>query len=225
MIPLADDNPTRSTPVITYIFIASCVAIFLWQLSLGPNVKVAIYALGVIPASLLQGALLPTELRWVSPEMTVVTSMFLHGGFMHLIGNMLYLWVFGDNIEDILGKPVFIIFYCVCGVVAALSQALPDPSSTIPMIGASGAISGVLGAYIVFFPKRSVRVAIPFGFFIQVLKLPAFVVLIFWFVLQLINGAAGGSGGGIAFGAHIGGFVAGVILAPALAVMSRKKIR
>ena len=99
MIPLADDNPTRSTPVITYIFIASCVAIFLWQLSLGPNVKVAIYALGVIPASLLQGALLPTELRWVSPEMTVVTSMFLHGGFMHLIGNMLYLWVFGDNIE------------------------------------------------------------------------------------------------------------------------------
>ena len=101
MIPLADDNPTRSTPVITYIFIASCVAIFLWQLSLGPNVKVAIYALGVIPASLLQGALLPTELRWVSPEMTVVTSMFLHGGFMHLIGNMLYLWVFGDNIEDI----------------------------------------------------------------------------------------------------------------------------
>jgi len=106
-----------------------------------------------------------------------------------------------------------------------LSQALPDPSSTIPMIGASGAISGVLGAYIVFFPKRSVRVAIPFGFFIQVLKLPAYVVLLFWFVLQLINGASGGSGSGIAFGAHIGGFVAGVILAPTLAVIRRKKIR
>ena len=151
--------------------------------------------------------------------------MFLHGGFMHLIGNMLYLWIFGDNVEDILGKPVFIIFYAVCGVVAALSQALPDPSSTIPMIGASGAISGVLGAYIVFFPKRSVRVAIPLGFFIQVLKLPAYVVLLFWFVLQLINGASGGSGGGIAFGAHIGGFVAGVILAPVLAVIRRKKIR
>ena len=144
---------------------------------------------------------------------------------MHLIGNMLYLWIFGDNIEDILGKPVFIIFYAVCGVVAALSQALPDPSSTIPMIGASGAISGVLGAYIVFFPKRSVRVAIPLGFFIQVLKLPAYVVLLFWFVLQLINGASEGSGGGIAFGAHIGGFVAGVILAPVLAVIRRKKIR
>ena len=222
MIPLADDNPTRSTPIITYALIAICVIVFLWQLSLGPNVKVAIYALGVIPASLLQGALLPQELRWVSPEMTVITSMFLHGGFMHLIGNMLYLWVFGDNIEDIFGKPVFIIFYVICGIVAALSQALPDPSSTIPMIGASGAISGVLGAYMVFFPKKSIRVAIPFGFFLQILKLPAYVVLLFWFVLQLINGALSGSEGGVAFGAHIGGFIAGVILAPIMAVVMRK---
>jgi len=111
----------------------------------------------------------------------------------------------------------------VCGIAAAMSQSLPDPSSTIPMIGASGAISGVLGAYVVFFPKRKVRVAIPFGFFIQILKLPAFVVLIFWFVLQLINGASAGSGGGVAFGAHIGGFIAGVILAPILAVVTRKK--
>lgn len=222
MIPLADDNPTRSTPIITYALIAICVIVFLWQLSLGPNVKVAIYALGVIPASLLQGALLPQELRWVSPEMTVITSMFLHGGFMHLIGNMLYLWVFGDNIEDILGKPVFIIFYTICGIAAALSQALPDPSSTIPMIGASGAISGVLGAYMVFFPKESIRVAIPFGFFLQILKLPAYVVLLFWFVLQLINGALSGSEAGVAFGAHIGGFIAGVILAPIMAVVMRK---
>ena len=222
MIPLADDNPTRSTPIITYALIAICVIVFLWQLSLGPNVKVAIYALGVIPASLLQGALLPQELRWVSPEMTVITSMFLHGGFMHLIGNMLYLWVFGDNIEDILGKPVFIIFYAICGIAAALSQALPDPSSTIPMIGASGAISGVLGAYMVFFPKESIRVAIPFGFFLQILKLPAYVVLLFWFVLQLINGALSRSEAGVAFGAHIGGFIAGVILAPIMAVVMRK---
>ena len=225
MIPLADDNPTHSKPIITIGLIVICCLIFLWQLGLGQSNRAAILALGVIPASLLQDALLPEALRWVSPELTLITSMFLHGGFMHLIGNMLYLWIFGDNVEDILGKPVFIIFYAVCGVVAALSQALPDPSSTIPMIGASGAISGVLGAYIVFFPKRSVRVAIPFGFFIQVLKLPAYVVLLFWFVLQLINGASGGSGGGIAFGAHIGGFVAGVILAPVLAVIRRKKIR
>lgn len=223
MIPLADDNPTRSTPLVTYILIALCIVVFLWQLSLGPNVKVAIYALGVIPASLLKGALLPQELRWVSPEITVITSMFLHGGFMHLIGNMLYLWVFGDNIEDILGKPVFIFFYFLCGIVAALSQALPEPSSTIPMIGASGAISGVLGAYMVFFPKRSIRVAIPLGFFLQVLRLPAFVVLIFWFILQLINSSIAGTDGGIAFGAHIGGFIAGVILAPVLAVFMRNK--
>jgi len=225
MIPLADDNPTHSKPIITIGLIVICCLAFLWQLGLGQANRGAILALGVIPASLLQGALLPEALRWVSPELTLITSMFLHGGFMHLIGNMLYLWIFGDNVEDILGKPVFIIFYCVCGVIAALSQALPDPSSTIPMIGASGAISGVLGAYIVFFPKKSVRVAIPFGFFIQVLRLPAFVVLLFWFALQLINGASAGSGGGVAFGAHIGGFVAGVILAPVLAVISRKKIR
>ena len=128
-----------------------------------------------------------------------------------------------DNIEDILGKPAFIFFYFLCGIVAALSQALPDPSSTIPMIGASGAISGVLGAYMVFFPKRSVRVAIPLGFFLQVLRLPAFVVLIFWFVLQLINSSVSGSDSGVAFGAHIGGFLAGVILAPMMAVLLRKK--
>jgi membrane associated rhomboid family serine protease len=150
--------------------------------------------------------------------------MFLHGGFMHLAGNMLYLWIFGDNIEDILGKPVFLLFYFICGIVAALSQALPDPSSQIPMIGASGAISGVLGAYVVFFPKHKIKVAIPFGFFLQILRLPAYVVLIFWFILQLINGANAGSGGGIAFGAHIGGFVAGLVLAPILAVVTRKKI-
>jgi membrane associated rhomboid family serine protease len=223
MIPLADENPTRSKPVITIIFIALCVLIFIWQLSLGREGREAILALGVIPASLLQGAALPPSLRWVSPEFTLITSMFLHGGFMHLIGNMLYLWIFGDNIEDILGKPVFVIFYFICGIIAAMTQALPEPSSTIPMIGASGAISGVLGAYVVFFPKRKVRVAIPFGFFIQILKLPAFVVLIFWFVLQLINGANAGSGGGVAFGAHIGGFIAGMILAPILAVVTRKK--
>ena len=133
MIPLADENPTRSKPVITITFIALCVLIFLWQLSLGSGGRQAILALGVIPASLLQGAMLPPSLRWVSPEMTLITSMFLHGGFMHLIGNMLYLWIFGDNVEDILGKPVFIIFYFVCGIAAAMSQSLPDPSSTIPV--------------------------------------------------------------------------------------------
>ena len=115
MIPLADDIPTHSKPIITIGLIVICCIVFLWQLGLGQSNRAAILALGVIPVSLLQGALLPEALRWVSPELTLITSMFLHGGFMHLIGNMLYLWIFGDNIEDILGKPVFIIFFCVCG--------------------------------------------------------------------------------------------------------------
>ena len=225
MIPLADDNPTHSKPYLTIALITLCCLLFIWQLSLGTDGGKAILALGVIPASLIQNTPLPTELRWVSPQMTLLTSMFLHGGFMHLAGNMLYLWIFGDNIEDILGKPVFLLFYFICGIVAALSQALPEPSSTIPMIGASGAISGVLGAYVVFFPKKKIKVAIPFGFFLQILRLPAYVVLIFWFVLQLINGANAGSGGGIAFGAHIGGFVAGLVLAPILAVVTRKRTK
>ena len=225
MIPLSDDNPTHSKPYVTIALIALCCLLFVWQLTLGSNGGKAIFALGVIPTSLLQDTPLPTNLRWVSPELTLLTSMFLHGGFMHLAGNMLYLWIFGDNIEDILGKPVFLVFYFICGIVAALSQALPEPSSQIPMIGASGAISGVLGAYIVFFPKKKIKVAIPFGFFLQILRLPAYVVLIFWFILQLINGANAGSGGGIAFGAHIGGFVAGLVLAPILAVVTRKKTK
>ena len=225
MIPLSDDNPTHSKPYVTIALIALCCLLFIWQLSLGSDGRKAIFALGVIPTSLLQDTPLPTNLRWVSPELTLLTSMFLHGGFMHLLGNMLYLWIFGDNIEDILGKPVFLLFYFICGIVAALSQALPEPSSQIPMIGASGAISGVLGAYVVFFPKKKIKVAIPFGFFLQILRLPAYVVLIFWFILQLINGANAGSGGGIAFGAHIGGFVAGLVLAPILAVVTRKKTK
>ena len=225
MIPLSDDNPTHSKPYVTIALIALCCLLFVWQLTLGSDGGKAIFALGVIPTSLLQDTPLPTNLRWVSPELTLLTSMFLHGGFMHLAGNMLYLWIFGDNIEDILGKPVFLVFYFICGIVAALSQALPEPSSQIPMIGASGAISGVLGAYVVFFPKKKIKVAIPFGFFLQILRLPAYVVLIFWFILQLINGANAGSGGGIAFGAHIGGFVAGLVLAPILAVVTRKKTK
>ncbi|MDC0185282.1 rhomboid family intramembrane serine protease [Gammaproteobacteria bacterium] len=225
MIPLSDDNPTHSKPYVTIALIVLCCLLFIWQLSLGSDGRKAIFALGVIPTSLLQDTPLPTNLRWVSPELTLLTSMFLHGGFMHLLGNMLYLWIFGDNIEDILGKPVFLLFYFICGIVAALSQALPEPNSQIPMIGASGAISGVLGAYVVFFPKKKIKVAIPLGFFLQILRLPAYVVLIFWFILQLINGANAGSGGGIAFGAHIGGFVAGLVLAPILAVVTRKKTK
>ena len=156
MIPLSDENPTHSKPIVTITLLVICCLAYLWQMSLGQGGQRAIYALGVIPASLLQGRPLPVSLQWISPEMTVITSMFLHGGFLHLAGNMLYLWIFGDNVEDILGKVAFFLFYLACGIVAVFTQAIPEPDSTIPMIGASGAISGILGAYVVFFPKHKV---------------------------------------------------------------------
>ena len=222
MIPLSDENPTHSRPVVTIALLIICCLTYLWQLSLGQEGQRAIYALGVIPASLLEGRALPVSLQWVSPEMTVITSMFLHGGFLHLAGNMLYLWIFGDNVEDIFGKAAFVLFYLACGIVAVFTQAIPEPDSTIPMIGASGAISGILGAYVVFFPKHKVKVAIPFGFFIQILRLPAYVVLLFWFIFQFISSIGAGTGGGVAFRAHIGGFIAGLVLGPVVAVLTRR---
>ena len=216
MIPLRDDNPTSITPFVTYAFIAACILVFLWQMSLGEKgFEAAVLALGVTPAILLGDARLPPELYLVPPVATVFSSMFLHGGFMHLAGNMLYLWIFGNNVEDSMGHVRFVIFYLLCGVAAVLAQAWPNPDSTIPMIGASGAISGVLGAYLLLFPRAHVLVLIPLGMFSRMVPLPAMVVLGFWFVLQLISTAlSDGSQGGVAFGAHIGGFVAGMILIP-----------
>ncbi|HLD14615.1 MAG TPA: rhomboid family intramembrane serine protease [Burkholderiales bacterium] len=216
MIPLRDDNPTSITPFVTYAFIAACILVFLWQMSLGEKgFEAAVLALGVTPAILLGDARLPPELYLVPPVATVFSSMFLHGGFMHLAGNMLYLWIFGNNVEDSMGHVRFVIFYLLCGVAAVLAQAWPNPDSTIPMIGASGAISGVLGAYLLLFPRAHVLVLIPLGMFSRMVPLPAMVVLGFWFVLQLISTAlSDGSQGGVAFGAHIGGFVAGMALIP-----------
>ncbi len=165
LIPLRDDNPTQLTPVVSYAIIAACVLVFLWQISLGANQQAAVYSLGLIPTVLLQGASLPPELTTVPPLATVFTSMFLHGGWLHLIGNMLYLWIFADNIEDAMGHGRFVVFYLLCGIAAALAQALPAPGSEIPMIGASGAISGVLGAYLLLHPRAHVMVLIPLGFF------------------------------------------------------------
>ncbi len=161
----------------------------------------------------------------VPATMSVVTSMFLHGGWMHLISNMLYLWIFGDNVEDSMGHFRFVVFYLLCGVAAVFAQALPNPTSEIPMIGASGAISGVLGAYILLFPHARVLVAIPIGFYIHTMRMPAAAVLGIWFVMQLISSlAASGSGGGVAFRAHLGGFFAGMILIP-LFKYSRFRLR
>jgi membrane associated rhomboid family serine protease len=215
MIPLHDDNSTNTPPIINITLIVVCSVVFLWQIYLDEKVQVAVVlSLGVIPATLIGGMTLPPELYWVPPEITLFTSMFLHGGWMHLIGNMLYLWIFGNNIEDAMGHVRFIIFYLLCGAIAALSQAIPDANSIIPMIGASGAIAGILGAYLLLYPRAQILVLIPLGPFSRLIYLPAMVVLGLWFILQLINSFFTESEGGVAWGAHIGGFIAGMVLIP-----------
>jgi membrane associated rhomboid family serine protease len=214
MIPLRDDNPVSITPLVSWALIAACVLVFLWQVSLGERAaQVVVYALGVVPAVLFGHASLPQEIALVPPAASVFTSMFLHGGWMHLIGNMLYLWIFADNVEGSMGHGRFLVFYLLCGVAAVLTQSLPDTRSEIPMIGASGAISGVLGAYLLLFPHARVLVLVPLGLFSQLLHLPAVTVLGLWFLLQLLSQALTPAGqGGVAFGAHVGGFVAGALL-------------
>ena len=213
MIPLKDDNPTYSKPVITYAILGICVLVFILQISSTSYQSGKLfYSYGLIPAVLTGHKQLPAEIAMIAPELTLITSMFMHGGFMHLIGNMLYLWIFADNIEDELGPVKFICFYLLSGIAAALTQVFLNTESTIPMIGASGAIGGVLGAYIVNHPKAKVIVLIPLGFFSQIVKIPALYVLGFWFILQFINSSLSSSeGGGVAYGAHIGGFVFGVV--------------
>ena len=215
MFPLHDDNPTKITPYISYFLIGSCILAFLWQLSLGRYAQHAVLSLGMIPAVVFNIQQLNPDLVTVPALATFFTSMFLHGGWMHLIGNMLYLWIFGNNVEDAMGHRRFIVFYLICGVAAALTQAIPDINSTTPMIGASGAISGVLGAYLLLFPHARVLVVIPLGFYIHATRIKAGWVLGFWFGLQIFNSImSGDQQGGVAWGAHIGGFVAGLALIP-----------
>lgn len=216
MIPLKDDNPTRATPFVNYGLIAGCVLVFLFQLSVGAaGGQRLVYALGAIPAVLVGDKHLPDALYMVPPLATILTSMFLHGGWLHLFGNMLYLWIFGDNVEDAMGHVRFFLFYFLCGTAAVFAQALPAPDSQIPMIGASGAISGVLGAYILLFPHARVVVAIPIGFYAQLVRMPAMLILGLWFVLQLIESLIAPPGqAGVAFRAHIGGFILGMLLIP-----------
>ncbi len=216
MIPLHDDNPTRRVPFMTVSFIIACVAVFFWQLSFGADMEITAYALGLTPAVLfgLQAPLVEPAL--VPAWATLFTSMFLHGGWMHLIGNMLYLWVFGNNVEDSMGHGRFIVFYLLCGLVAAFTQVLPEPASTVPMIGASGAVSGVLGAYLLLHPRARILVLIPVIIFLYTARIRAGWLLLFWFLLQLLNSMAeaGNEGGGVAWLAHVGGFVAGMVLIP-----------
>jgi rhomboid family protein len=214
MIPLRDDNPVRNRPVVTIAIIVLCTLVFLWQLSLPPNAaQASVYLLGFIPALLFGNATLDGA-QWVPTPATLFTSMFLHGSLLHLGGNMLYLWIFGDNIEDRMGRGRFLVFFLLCGVVAALAQGIMDPRSTVPMIGASGAISGVLGAYLLLYPRARVLALLPLPFLFYTVRVPALVVLGLWFVGQLLSSvlAASGPAGGVAFGAHVGGFIAGLIM-------------
>jgi membrane associated rhomboid family serine protease len=213
VIPLHDDNPTERFPFVTVIFIAVCIAVFLYQESLSEKPgEVFVFHYGAIPAVMFGYASLPEEAVAAIPaSLTLITSMFLHGGWMHLLGNMLYLWIFGNNIEDAMGHTKFIVFYVLSGILAALTHAMTDPSSPIPMVGASGAISAVLGAYLLLFPRARVLVLLPA---VGMTRVPAGIVLGMWFVTQLVSGGmtVGAKGGGVAFFAHIGGFVAGMAL-------------
>jgi membrane associated rhomboid family serine protease len=202
VIPLRDVIPSRTTPYVTIILIVVNVLVFLYQRALGPYVEEFVLQYGLVPAAF----------SWIA----VFTSMFLHGGYLHVGGNMLYLWIFGDNVEDRMGHGRFIVFYVLCGVAAALAQTIANPDSVIPMVGASGAIAGVMGAYFLLFPHSRILTLVPIFFFIQLIEVPAIFFLGIWFLMQFISGLGSiatsttGDMGGIAFWAHFAGFAAGL---------------
>jgi membrane associated rhomboid family serine protease len=225
MFPLRDDNPTTITPVLTILLIVINVLVFMYQVSLGPKQgEVFVYQFGAIPAVIFGEKSLPGAIAAVPPYLSLFTSMFLHGGIMHLLGNMLYLWIFGNNIEEAMGRVRFILFYVLTGLAASMAHALTNPESVLPSIGASGAISGVLGAYVLLYPRARVLTLVFLGFFIRLMYIPAGFVLGIWFVLQLLSGSMSdqGSGGGVAFWAHVGGFVAGMLL---VGLFKRSQVR
>ncbi len=209
MIPLRDTIPSSRRPVVTYVLLALNVVVFLYELSLGRAIEPFILQWGLVPARLV----LTEPSSWVP----VLTSMFLHGGWAHVGGNLLYLWIFGDNVEDRMGHGRYLFFYLACGTCAALAQTLANPGSTMPMVGASGAIAGVLGAYLLYYPHARVVTLVPIFFFIQLIEIPALFFLLLWFAMQLVNGAASltretAATGGVAWWAHLGGFAAGIVL-------------
>jgi len=212
MLPLADHNPRRTVPVVNYLLVAANVWVFLWELSLGPNIERDLFIVSFVPARF-----------WAAPLdaaniIRIFISMFLHGGWLHLGGNMLFLWIFGHNVEDEMGRGRFVLFYLASGIAAAMSQVIAaslggDSSALlIPMVGASGAIAGVLAAYMVLFPRSRVLTLIPIFIFIRLVHLPAAFFIGLWFAIQLLSAFLGGGGGGVAFAAHVGGFVAGYLL-------------
>ena len=213
MFPISDVIPSRRTPVVTVALIGANVLVFLYQLTLSqPDLQLFVASYAVIPA-------------WFSVP-TLVTSQFLHAGFMHVGGNMLYLWIFGDNVEDRLGHARFLLFYLFAGIVAAVLQMIFDPFSTVPMVGASGAIAGVMGAYFVLYPQSRVLTVVFLFIFVDLVEIPAIFFLGIWFVMQLLSGVGSigvsNIGGGTAFWAHVGGFVSGVLLGAGLRRRDRR---
>jgi membrane associated rhomboid family serine protease len=223
MIPLRDDIPTGTFPFVTILLVAGNCAVFLLQFSLDPEASAAMVAsLGVVPSAItgaVNGPVSP-----IAPEYTLVTSMFLHGGFFHLGGNMVFLWVFGNNIEDATGHLRFLLFYLLSGAAAAGAHVWLHPDSRVPMIGASGAVSGVLGGYFLLYPRARIMTLVVFGFFIQMVMLPAAVFLGFWFLLQAFSAwaSAAGRSGGVAWFAHLGGFLFGM---PLVLAMKKRNVR
>jgi membrane associated rhomboid family serine protease len=210
-LPLYDDNPTAREPVVTYLLIGLCIGAFLWQL--GQSERAVLYSYGMIPAELFGLWHPPRAYQAIPAWSKLLTSMFLHGGWFHLIGNMLFLWIFGNNVEDVLGRGRFLLFYLCCGVAAALTQAFSNYGAHVPMVGASGAIAGVLGAYLLMYPQANVRVFVWIVIFFRLVNVPAWILLGLWFGMQLVSGLMRAPGTpGVAFWAHIGGFVSGLIL-------------
>ncbi len=225
MIPVGDDNPSVLPPISTGALIALNAAAWVFLQGLGTEAALSrsVCTLGLIPGELL-GRLAPgtsfpispsaacviSEPNWITP----ITSMFLHGGWLHILGNMWFLWIFGNNVEDAMGHARFVVFYLLSGLAAAALQVIFDPSSGVPMVGASGAIGGVMGAYVVLYPRVHVHMMVMLGFYVSRVAMPAMVMLGYWFLLQLFGGfvSLGGSGGGVAFWAHVGGFAAGALL-------------
>ncbi len=213
MIPLRDRIPSSSFPIVNIILIVLNVLVFFYEFSLGSDLNSFINNYGLVPAYLLSSQ----DTGLIDRVYPFFTSMFLHGGWLHLIGNMLYLYIFGDNVEDRMGHFKYLLFYLISGFAAAFAQIITNVHSTIPMVGASGSISGVLGAYILFFPRARILTLVPIFFFIQLIEIPAFILLLLWFVIQFFSGvaslAATQNTGGVAFWAHVGGFLAGLIFA------------
>jgi len=225
VIPIRDTIPSRTAPVVTVALIAVNVIVFLHEAALGPYLERFVLAYGLVPRRLVYWPGDPLDPVRFLP---LVTSMFWHGGWLHLIGNMLYLWIFGDNVEDKLGHFRFVIFYILCGLGAALCQVALSPESTIPTVGASGAIAGVLGAYLVSFPRARVVTFIPIFIFPWIVQIPAVLYLLFWFGMQLLSGVASlnvpEGTGGVAWWAHVGGFLAGIVGVFVLAPSPRRSV-